>query len=130
MTPFPNFNIQLLKLYDKSVLKRESQGISWWLSGKETLCQWRRWRFDLWVGKIPWRREWLPTPVFLLGKSHEQKSLVHYLHGVTKEPDTNEQLNNNKRVVSHISHRIGSHFNSDSIIQTVHLLHCRFCFNT
>ena len=27
--------------------------------------------FDLWVGKIPWRRKWQPTPVFLTGKSHE-----------------------------------------------------------
>ena len=29
--------------------------------------------FDPWVGKIPWRREWLPTPVFLLGEFHGQK---------------------------------------------------------
>ena len=34
-------------------------------------------RFDPWVGKIPWRRECLPTPVFLPGESHEQ-SLVAY----------------------------------------------------
>ena len=31
-----------------------------------------------WVRKIPWRRKWQPTPVFLLGKSHEQRSLVGY----------------------------------------------------
>ena len=31
-----------------------------------------------WVRKIPWRRKWLPTPVFLPGKSHGQKSLVGY----------------------------------------------------
>ena len=36
---------------------------------------WRRW-FNPWVGKIPWRRKWQPTPVFLPGKSHEQKSLA------------------------------------------------------
>ena len=30
------------------------------------------------VGKIPWRREWQPTPVFLLGKSHGQRSLMGY----------------------------------------------------
>ena len=36
------------------------------------------WRpgFDLWVRKIPWRREWLPTIVFLPGKSHGQWSLA------------------------------------------------------
>ena len=33
-------------------------------------------RFDPWVGKIHWRREWQPTPVFLPGESHEQRSLV------------------------------------------------------
>ena len=31
---------------------------------------------DPWVGKIPWRRAWQPTPVFLLGKSHGQRSLA------------------------------------------------------
>ena len=35
-----------------------------------------RYRFDPWVGKILWRREWQPTPVFLLGESHGQRSLV------------------------------------------------------
>ena len=32
--------------------------------------------FDPWVRKIPWRREWPPTPVFLPGESHGQRSLV------------------------------------------------------
>ena len=36
-------------------------------SGKESTCQYRRCRFDPWVGKIPWRKKWQPTPVFLLG---------------------------------------------------------------
>ena len=34
--------------------------------------------FDPWVGKIPWRRAWHPTPVFLAGESHGQRSLVDY----------------------------------------------------
>ena len=34
--------------------------------------------FDPLVEKIPWRRKWQPTPVFLLGKSHGQRSLVGY----------------------------------------------------
>jgi len=38
----------------------------------------RRCRFDLWVGKIPWRRVWQPTPVFLPGESYGQRSLVGY----------------------------------------------------
>ena len=34
--------------------------------------------FDSWVGKIPWRREWLPIPVFLPGKVYGQRSLTGY----------------------------------------------------
>ena len=56
-------------------------GLPWWLSGKESACQCRRcwrWVFDPWVGKIPWSRKWQPTPVFLPGESHGQKSPVGY----------------------------------------------------
>ena len=35
-------------------------------------------RFNPWVGKIPWRRAWQPTPIFLPGESHGQRSLVGY----------------------------------------------------
>ena len=44
--------------------------------GKESACNAGDLRFDPWVGKIPWRRKWLPTPVILPGESHEQRSLV------------------------------------------------------
>ena len=37
-----------------------------------------RHRFDPWVRKIPWKRAWQPTPAFLLGESHGQKSLMGY----------------------------------------------------
>ena len=37
-----------------------------------------RYRFDPWVGKITWRRVKQPTPVFLAGESHKQKSLEKY----------------------------------------------------
>ena len=40
--------------------------------------QCRRPGFDPWVGKIPWRREWQPTPVFLPGESHGQRNLAGY----------------------------------------------------
>ena len=46
--------------------------------------------FDLWVGKISWRREWLPTPVFLPGKSHGQRSLAGYSPWDGKELNTTE----------------------------------------
>ena len=59
-------------------------------SGKESTCQCRRYRFHPWVGKIPWRRKWQPTPVFLLGKSHRQRSLVGYSPWGRKELDMTE----------------------------------------
>ena len=42
---------------------------------KEHTYQYRKGRFDPWVGKIPWRRKWQPTAVFLPGESHGQQSL-------------------------------------------------------
>ena len=48
-------------------------------------------RFDPWVGKIPLRKEWLPTPIFLPGEFHGWRSLVDYSGG-SKELDMNEQL--------------------------------------
>ena len=51
-------------------------GLPRWLSGKESACQWRTPGFDPWVQKIPWRRKWQPTPGFLPGESHGQRSLV------------------------------------------------------
>ena len=54
-------------------------GYSQWLSSEESTCQCRRYRFDTCVRKIPWRRKWQPTAVFLSGKSHGQRSLVAYI---------------------------------------------------
>ena len=48
--------------------------------------------FDSWVGKIPWRKEWQPTPVFLPGESHEQRSLLCYRLWGHKDLNTTEQL--------------------------------------
>ena len=48
--------------------------------GKESACnagdslQHRRPKFNPWVGKIPWRSKWQPTPVFLPRKSHGQRT--------------------------------------------------------
>ena len=49
-------------------------------------------RDNPWVGKIPWRRVWQPIPVFLLGKSHGQRSLVGYSLWCLKGLDINERL--------------------------------------
>ena len=50
----------------------------------------RRPMFDLWGGKIPWRRAWQPTPVFSPGASHGQRSLAGYSPWGRKESDTAE----------------------------------------
>ena len=46
--------------------------------GKESACNARDPGLTPWIGKIPWRRAWQPTPVFLPGKSHGQKRLSGY----------------------------------------------------
>ena len=53
-------------------------GLPRWLSSKESNCQCRRRGFHPWVEKIPWRRKWQPTAVFLPGQSHRQRSLASY----------------------------------------------------
>ena len=63
------------------------------LSGQESACQCRRHKrhgFDLWIRKISWSRKWQPTPVFLPGKFHKQKSLLGYSPWGHKESNTME----------------------------------------
>ena len=52
-------------------------------------------RLSPWVWKIPWRRKWQPTPIFLPGKSHGQRSLADYGPWGRKESDMSQELNNN-----------------------------------
>ena len=70
-------------------------GLPMWLSGKESACPCRRCKrcwFHPWVGKNPWSRKWQPSPVFLPGKFHRQRSLVGYSPWGSKELDTLEKL--------------------------------------
>ena len=63
------------------------------VSGKEPACQCRRFkrcRFNPWVGKIPCRGAWRPTPIFLPGESDGQRSLVGYSPLSRKESDMTE----------------------------------------
>ena len=60
---------------------RASLVAQWW----RILLPSRKCGFDPWIRKIPWRRKWQPTPVFLPGKSHGPRSLAGY--GVAKEAD-------------------------------------------
>ena len=62
-------------------------------SGKEPNRQCRRGKrrgFDPWVGKIPWRRAWQPTPVSLPGENRGQRSLAGYSPWGRIESDTTE----------------------------------------
>ena len=69
-----------------------------WLSGQESACSCRRHRkcrIDPWVRQIPWRRKRQPTPGFLMGKFHGQRSLVGYTPWGRKESYITERLSNN-----------------------------------
>ena len=48
--------------------------------------------FDPWVRKMPWRRAWQPTPVFLPGESHGKRSLAGYSPWDRKESDMTEEI--------------------------------------
>ena len=72
-----------------------------WCSGKEPGCQWRTCLFNPWARKIPWRRKWQPTPVFLPENSCRQRSLVGYSPWGHKESDMNEQLSTHVHACTH-----------------------------
>ena len=65
-------------------------------------------RFDLWVGTIPWRWKWWPTPVLLPGESHGQRSLVGYSPWDRKESDSIEVTNHVSPVRSTLAQGIAS----------------------
>ena len=91
-----------------------------WLSGKDIACQCRRRKrrgFYPSIGKIPWRRKWQRTPVFLPEKSHGQRSLVDYSPLGQKELDTTEQLSN-KKMPSWYSYQLSDHSKCPVMITT------------
>ena len=57
--------------------------------GKESACNAGD-PFNPWVGKIPRRRKWQPTPVFSPAELHGQRSLAGYSSWDRKELDTTE----------------------------------------
>ena len=66
-------------LGEGSVLFCDTGVLPRWLSDEKSACRrCKRCGFDPWVRKIPWRRKWQPTPVFLPAKYHGQRSLVGY----------------------------------------------------
>ena len=61
-------------------------------------------RLHPWAGRIPWRSKWPPTPVFLLGESHGQRSPSGYRPWGRKESDRTEQLSTHACMRTHPSH--------------------------
>ena len=76
--------------------------LPWWLRQERIGLPYRRPGFDPWVGKIPWRREWQPTPVFLPGKFQGQRSLADYSPQGRKQSDMTEQLTYSPQIFSSI----------------------------
>ena len=95
---FPNL---LFALASQKACQPHLAGFSYVLLGfpgrtsvKGSTCQCRRCKrhgLDPWVGKIPQKRAWQPTPVFLTGESHGQKSLESYSPQGHKETDMIQQ---------------------------------------
>ena len=69
-------------------------------SCKEPACQCRRHKrfgFNLWIGKIPWRRVWQHIPEFLPGKSHGQRAWWSTVYRITKSPTSLKRLSMHAR---------------------------------
>ena len=98
-------------------------GLSWWLRWSPAK---RGPGFDPWVGKIPWRREQLPIPVFLPRESHGQRSLVGYSPWGCKELDTNEWLSCHTFVKTHKMHKSRKNPNVNLGLQVMIVCQCRF----
>ena len=69
-----------------------NKGLPWWLSAKESACSAgdKEMQVQSLGQEDPWRRKWQPTPVFLPGRFHGQKSLAGYSPQGHKESDTTE----------------------------------------
>ena len=89
-----NFPSSLPKIYIYTNMYIEflMGGLPRWHSGKEFACQHRRWGFNCWVGKIPWRKKWQPTPAFLPGEFHRQRIQASYSPWGCKESDMTEHI--------------------------------------
>ena len=83
-------------------------------SGKESICQCKRYRFDPWVGKIPWSRK--PTTVFLPGKFLDRGAWWAIIHGFAKN---RTQLSTYKRLrgmrILYLSFGISSYCHNSAV---------------
>ena len=82
----------LWTLYSHSDFVLKDWGLPSWLTWQRIHLQCRRPQLDPWVRKIPWRREWLPTPVLLPEEFHRQRSQAGYLRKWKRKPLSHVQL--------------------------------------
>ena len=75
-------------VFGSSVFSKSNLKFSVHILLKPSMRPW----FNPWVGKMPWRRTWQPTPIFLPRKSHGQRSLMGYSPWNHKQVNTTEQL--------------------------------------
>ena len=86
-----------------------------WRSGKESACSVGD-GFDPWVRKIPWKRKWQPTSVFLPGESHGQRSLVVYSPWGHKESGTTQRLTHTKVLLGYNLPNKEKHYPGTSLV--------------
>ena len=86
------FFMQRNHYFLKKIIEAKLIWIPWQLIQSRICLQSRRPGSDPWVGMIPWRREWQPTPVFLPGEFHLQRSVAGYSPWGRKLSDTIEWL--------------------------------------
>ena len=102
--------------------------LPWWLVVKYCLqCRGRG--FYPWVGKIPCSRKWQPTPMFLPGESHGQRSLVGYSPWTQKESDTTQGLNNSNN--NHLSMSTSRcHLSINNLFVSIYHLFILYCLSS
>ena len=97
-------------------------------TGKDSACQYRRPGFNPWFGKIPWRKEWLPTPVFWPGEFHGL-----YRPWSLKEADMTEQLSLSRDermlILNSNPYTQLTHFSFCVHLLCIWIFHLRFNFN-
>ena len=89
------FRFRIFTTQRKTVFWCLNMGLPWWLKWqkkKKKCLQGGRPIFKSWIRKIPCRRAWQHTPVFLPGESHEQRSMAGYGPWSCKQSDTTERL--------------------------------------
>ena len=80
------------RIHFREIYNVENYGKEPWISSCGRIKNDPKLGFNPWIGKISWRREWIPTPVFLPGESHGQRNLVGYSTWDHKESDRPEKL--------------------------------------